>query len=353
MGRLNKESMDFLIVGWWHNEFYEDAFSKVLISMGYQVKKLSPTFIFKYLSNRLERLVPFPFVATILFNLYFLIIVLFCRPKYILLWRVTHLMPFVIRIVILSRSTIITYNNDDPFSPFFKKELYSLQNFHWRWYRKIITLAHHNFFYRTVNVKEAEQIGVSNARVLMPYFLPWRDKPIRGENHYLHNVSDVVFVGHYEDDQRLEYIKYLVDAGIKITIYGPKDWLKPLKKEGLTKIYQKEVFGNEYVNIINKAKICLCFLSKLNRDQYTRRCFEIPACGSLLLSERTSFLVNLFGESEGAYFFSTKKELLNHVKKLLHNKNLIEKCSRLGNNIVWKQGFSVDKVVEKFIDYIK
>ncbi|WGU68927.1 glycosyltransferase [Capnocytophaga canimorsus] len=45
------------------------------------------------------------------------------------------------------------------------------------------------------------------------------------------------------------------------------------------------------------------FLSKLNNDQYTRRCFEIPACGTMMLSERTPTLQEFYTENEEIVFF--------------------------------------------------
>lgn len=353
MDHSNKESLKFLIVGWWHHEFYEDAFRKALLSRGFSVDRLSCALLFKYLSFRIERAIPIPLIATIFFNIYFLLIVILSKPKYILLWRVTHLMPVVVRVARHRGHIILTYNNDDPFSPLFRKTKLAKENLHWRWYRRILFLSHINFFYRPVNVEEANGLGLTNARLLMPYFLPWRDKPMSESQAENNVVSDVVFVGHFEEDQRLEYIKYLANSKINITVYGPKDWIKPLETEGISNVYRGEVTGNDYVKTINSAKICLCFLSKINRDEYTRRCFEIPACGTLLLSERTPFLVNIYGEGKGAYFFSDKIELLSAVNKLLGDEFLLEAIADIGLKTVWEKGFSIDQIVGKFINEIE
>ena len=65
------------------------------------------------------------------------------------------------------------------------------------------------------------------------------------------------------------------------------------------------VFGDDYAKALCGAKVCLAFLSKLNRDSYTRRCFEIPACGNVMLAERTADLCRMFKEDEEACFFSS------------------------------------------------
>ncbi len=48
------------------------------------------------------------------------------------------------------------------------------------------------------------------------------------------------------------------------------------------------------------------FLSKINKDSYTRRNFEIPAMKKVLLSEYSSELSNMFIEDKEMVFLETK-----------------------------------------------
>jgi spore maturation protein CgeB len=55
-------------------------------------------------------------------------------------------------------------------------------------------------------------------------------------------------------------------------------------------------------------------LSKLNRDTYTRRCFEIPATGTLMLSEYSDDLATLFRPGEEADYFASPEEMVDKIR---------------------------------------
>ncbi len=61
------------------------------------------------------------------------------------------------------------------------------------------------------------------------------------------------------------------------------------------------------------------FLSKLNRDTYTRRCFEIFAARQFMLSEYSDDLSTLFVEGGEAEYFRDRNELINKIRFYLKN----------------------------------
>ena len=113
------------------------------------------------------------------------------------------------------------------------------------------------------------------------------------------------------------------------------------------------VEGDNYTKALCGAKICLAFLSKLNRDTYTRRCFEIPACGRVMLAERTEDLQKMFKEDEEACFFSSNEELLEKVQWLLANPERREAIAKAGLRRVWTDGHDVKSRAQFFINSIQ
>ena len=218
------------------------------------------------------------------------------------------------------------YHNDDPFGP--------SKNFRRYHHFNSALPSYHGFHvYRPINLQEMREVGVPNVGLLMPGYIPWMDYPrvLSAEDRKKYEC-DVVFAGHYEDDVRGACLSNTINSGLKLNVFGDKhSWNKRADKnllERLNPIYP--VFGDDYRKAICGAKIALCFFSKSNRDKYTRRVFEITACGGFLLSERTDEMLNIFAEGESAEYFSSAEEYIDKVKFYVKNDSARNKIARSG-----------------------
>ena len=324
-----------IIVGDWFYDIYEHSFGKALQQLGYEITpiKISNFFNFNSKLGRIMHTIPFS-LSTIKINREIKRAALKINPYAIIFWKCIHVYPCTYKLLSKKRIKTISYNNDDPFRQRFGTKYHWYDFFHWYWYKKSLKVVQYNFFYRSVNKHEATIFyGAKHAKVLLPYFIPSKNKPVRLTGSEKNNFDcDVVFIGHFENDNRVEYLKALVQAGLNVKLYGSeKQWTRDV----LDDLYDyfspiKLLEMEDYNKALNGAKICLAFLSKLNRDKYTRRCFEIPASGSLMLAERTDELQMIYKEDEEACFFSNVNELVSKSKWLIENPKLIEKISKKG-----------------------
>lgn len=75
-----------------------------------------------------------------------------------------------------------------------------------------------------------------------------------------------------------------------------------------------EVYGDDYARALTGAAIGLGFLRRCAPDQHTTRTFEIPACGSMLLGDRTDEHQALFEEGIEAEYFGDVTELIDKAR---------------------------------------
>jgi spore maturation protein CgeB len=346
--------MKIMIVGTWAWPQYEDAFARGLRDSGVEVYGLTTSNFFKGFSGRIQRTIPLPGPALLHLNYAVFSAAKEQQPDLVLFWRPTHILPYTIRLLERIGVQAASYNNDDPFGPKAHGNVPWHHHFLWHWYIKCLSLFRYNFFYRKINCTEAKAVGARHADVLLPYFMPWREHPIQltaaEQQHY---ETDVVFVGHHEKDGRADSIRALVTAGIRVKLWGGHYWNRAV----LGELYEKlspivPAEGDSYAKALCGANICLCFLSKLNRDTYTRRCFEIPACGKVMLAERTDDLIHFFKEDEEACFFSSPEELVRKAKWLIQNPDIQDRIAQAGLRRVWADGHDVASRAKYFLSMI-
>jgi spore maturation protein CgeB len=103
------------------------------------------------------------------------------------------------------------------------------------------------------------------------------------------------------------------------------------RDELLGRAYQGgEVYDCDYARALAGAKIGMGFLRQICSDQHTTRTFEIPACGSMLLADRTDEHQEFFEEGKEAEFFGSAEELLEKVEFYLNNSAARQRVAEAG-----------------------
>jgi spore maturation protein CgeB len=354
--------MKILVVADWHGEMYAQAFYDGFKGLGCKVYRFSwKEYFYHYQysncyeteGNKLKSLyykIQNKFlIGPVLWNIN-KDLVGKCkeiRPDLIFIYRGTHIYPSTIKNIKSSIDCkVFGYNNDDPYSK-------DYASYVWRYYKKSINLYDWVFSYRWKNIDDYHALGYYQVSLLRSYYL-------KENNFYIESLPttiykcDVIFIGHFENDGRDDIIKLLIDNSIKIKLYGT-DWDK-------SKYYDFfiEYFGEikpvytEYNLALNSAKIALVFLSKLNNDTYTRRCFEIPATKTMMIAEYTNDMNNMFQKGVDADYFKSKEGLLKKIKYYLFNENMLNNIAHSGYKRLNSDGHEViDRCKEVISTYEK
>lgn len=344
-------SIKILLVGDYSWPWYEEACAKALELKSCEVKrfgwinrfkkwlpnKSEP--IYKSLFHRIQyRLFFGPTVWTIENDLQKVSIEF--NPDIVWFYNVQLISPKAVLCMrrSLPNAVFCQYSNDNPFSKEAKPLL-------WRNYLASIKFFDIHHIYRQTNIDDYKRFGSKNIKLLRSYFIPSEDKPVDKIEIPEKFICDVVFAGHYEDDGRITLLEEICKAGFKLNLFGG-GWEKAIPKLSFESPLRKyfpisPVTGKDYQFAICGAKVALCFLSKLNKDTYTRRNFQIPAMKVAMLSQHTSDLVKLFEPNKEAMFFRSSHELLGNLRNLIQDSNLRSSIAEAGYNRVYADGHDV------------
>jgi spore maturation protein CgeB len=176
-------------------------------------------------------------------------------------------------------------------------------------------------------------------------------------------LSAVGFLGGWEP-RRERWLSFLAKTGVDLKIWGayweflcdgrwtPRRQIILRQLAGnerfhfhhdelLARAYQgSEIYADDYARALTGAKIGLGFLRRTWPDQHTTRTFEIPACGSMLLADRTEEHQELFEEGREAEYFSSDEELQNKVMFYSCNETARERIAQAGYKRCVKSKYS-------------
>lgn len=342
--------MKILVVGDWHSDLHEEEVSRSFRRLGHEALAFkwfsyfsydsqgawSPRAIFKRAQNKF---VAGGLIAQI--NEDLLRCVKANRPDVVFVYRGTHITARTLKAIrdALPECVLVGYNNDDPFSPIQPRYL-------WRHFMAAIPQYDLMLAYRHANLADFSNAGARRVQLMRSWYVPERSHPVTLDDSERDRFSaDVVFIGHYEPDQRLASLEAIVEKGYQLKLFGPtKYWQGPLSQSSRLQKFApvKMAWGEDYNRALCGAKIALCFFSKLNRDTYTRRCFEIPATETLMLSEYSEDLASLYREGAEVDYFRSQEEMLSKIEYYLGHPEQAQRVARAGYDKVTTAGHDID-----------
>jgi spore maturation protein CgeB len=111
------------------------------------------------------------------------------------------------------------------------------------------------------------------------------------------------------------------------------------------------VYGETYSHLISNSKFGLGLLSKRFPELHTTRTFEIPACGTALLTERNEEIEELFNNDEVIYFDS-KEELAKRIKFYINHSDILKDITNKGHLRVAGSGYDNNSIIKTILNTI-
>jgi len=335
--------MKIILVGAWYTSIYEEPLARSFKILGHEVYEfksssyfrnvhldhyrhgtfsLAEIFYYKFQNKFLVG----PVISKINNDLFDLCSEV--QPDLIFFYRALFIRSRTIRkIKNVYSAKLTSYHNDDPFTAGNK----------WRNRHYISSLRSmdFNYVYRPKNLLDVQNLS-KHCEILLPY-------PNTDFIHPLENCEkkyDVVFIGHYEDDGRDQFIMELIfDNSINFMLFGTDWYRSPFYPEIKEKLGETgPVYGENYNITLNQTKMALCFFSRINNDQYTRRTFEIPSAGTMLFSQFSKESAELFKPDVEAVYFQSTSELLKKAHYYLKHDEKRKTIARNGFQQVFDGG---------------
>jgi len=197
----------------------------------------------------------------------------------------------------------MNFLTDDPWNPAHRAD----------WFLESLREYDHVFSQRRANLKDLRDHGCKQV-----HYLPFAYSP---DVHFPENHSmpidhpDVMFAGGADAD-RLQYVRSLIAAGLKIAIYGGY-WDR---HADLKPYWRGNVDLATLRRATSAARIVLCLVRHANRDGNAMRTFEVPAMRGCMLIEDTPEHREVFGlDGETVIYFRSVADMVDRAKWLLQH----------------------------------
>lgn len=161
--------------------------------------------------------------------------------------------------------------------------------------------------------------------------------------------DEVAFAG-LAEPSRLAFVEALLEAKIPVRLAG-KGWGAFLSRHGGNPALTFEgeaLFGEDYTRFLSSALFSPGLLSRRFPELHTTRTFEIPACGTALLTERNEETCAFFREDE-AIFHDDVEDLIERIGELRNQRAELERITEKGRERVQKDGRDYDHLLASIL----
>ncbi len=207
-----------------------------------------------------------------------------------------------------------------------------------------------NLFDYCITTKSYEKIFYKNygCRKLI-FTTQGYDNNIHKPYHNFEDKSGICFIGHHEDN-REKFIEHLFFTNLEIIIAGI-GWDRFANKHKYNpklKYIGKGIFGIDYAKSISSSLFGLGLLSKLIPELHTTRTFEIPACKTILCTEKNEETSKFFKDDE-VIFYKDEIDLVTKIGAISKNIDAMKDLCVKGYNRVINDGYDYESIMKKLL----
>ncbi|HEY5994985.1 MAG TPA: glycosyltransferase [Gallionellaceae bacterium] len=162
-------------------------------------------------------------------------------------------------------------------------------------------------------------------------------------------IYDLAFVGNWSP-WRDEVVKAALEVTDKVAVYGGY-WLKKsaIPRSVLKPAYKgKEIIGAELNRLFNQSRIVLNASRTPKSYGLNMRFFEVPAAGSLMLTDEVPELEKHFVPQKHLVVYKDAAELKQRLRELLNNPASLDAIRLAGQSLVVQQ-HNYRRMVEYFL----
>lgn len=162
----------------------------------------------------------------------------------------------------------------------------------------------------------------------------------------------LLFIGHHEKEREM-FVQKMIESKIPVSIAGIK-W-EPFVAKNKENFYLNYlgdgIYGQEYVKAISAFQFSWGSVSKWIPELHTTRTFEIPACGTALITERNEETTSFFTEEE-VIFYDSIEEMIDKIKYYQSHPDKLELLTLKGTKRVNKDGRDYESILRKVLEEI-